>query len=342
MMTSVDLSSSSRSAGHPLPGQRLAANRGGFYGGAGPPGSGGSGGLEAAGRIKTEQVIVEFFFKVAELVLQSRVQLPTENEHGNRGHRRARFNLDIEEIPFIRDAMTPWKEDVHRPLVIDIYVDQNDGGGGRGGPSRVLLERWRVEYASVGPPAETEYHSPYAGRRQSSPAFQSPHHSSSPLAMSAGHSQNVMAGGSTRDVIQQLKEVCKKIAVLLRALHSFMRLLPAHRIFRQSYPSTLAYEIHSPEEDVGAVEQRFGGHAVATSQYSFLPITTPFGFLKVTTQYRRDCGALDVRRRVATPLLKDNVIIQDYVPHQVALFPTMTMGLAVLSGDDGRVPSRHE
>ncbi|GLE03497.1 hypothetical protein PINS_up012399 [Pythium insidiosum] len=209
--------------------------------------------------------------------------------------------------------MTTWKEDVHRPLVIDIFYDQNDGS------SRVLLERWRVEYASVSPAVDMEYQSPYAARRQSSPAFQSAHHSSSPLAMSAGHSQSAMGGGSTRDVIQQLKEVCKKIAVLLRALHSFMRLLPAHRIFRQSYPSTLAYEIHSPADDATAVDQLFGGYGIATSQYSFLPITTPFGFLKVTAQYRRDCGALNVRQRVVAPMLKDNVIIQDYVPQSPEL-----------------------
>ncbi|TMW59275.1 hypothetical protein Poli38472_004344 [Pythium oligandrum] len=252
--------------------------------------SGGNASPVEAGRMKTEQVVVEFLYKVTELVLQSRVHLQSEGEHG-RSHRRARFNLDIEEIQFIRESMGAWKDDVHLPLMVDIYWD-----GER--DKRVLLERWTVAYVATPSSQQQSWqdsHDSHLTRRHSSPI----------------NSVNAAAVNNTRDVIQQLKEVCKKIAVLLRALHSFMRQLPAHRFFRESYPSTLAYEIHADHPE----SQGFPAD-IATNQYSFIPIQTPFGYLKVSALYRRNCSALNERRRTSgTPIFQDNFIIQDYVPN---------------------------
>ncbi|TDH69992.1 hypothetical protein CCR75_000867 [Bremia lactucae] len=222
----------------------------------------------STGRAKTEQVVLEFLYKVAELIIQSRVNFHAEPDL-RRGSRRARFNLDIEEVPIVRDAMAAWKEDVTLPLAIDIYWDA--------GSHTILLERWSVTFVADG------------------------EHAFAYLS-------------STQDVIQQLKEVCKRISVLLRALFSFMRQLPAHRLFTQSYPSMLSYTLH------GAVASdavhAFETQRVATSSYSFMPITTPFGNLKVTAVYRRDCDPFTELRELAAPLriLQDDFIIQDYVP----------------------------
>ncbi|KAL3665156.1 hypothetical protein V7S43_009785 [Phytophthora oleae] len=266
MMSSVDLSNPSRQS-HTPP-QQLSAS-GGRYNAHNtryPPRS-------STGRAKTEQVVLEFLYKAAELIVQSRVNLQAEPDV-RRSSRRARFNLDIEEVPVVRDAMAAWKEDVRLPLAIDIFWDA-DG-------HKVLLERWCVTFAADG---------------------------------DATHL------GAPQDVIQQLKEVCKRISVLLRALFSFMRQLPAHRLFAQAYPSMLSYSMHAaPATDAVRV---FEAQRVATSGYSFIPIATPFGLLKVTAVYRRDCDQFAERQEQAAPsrLFQDNFIIQDYVPGSPELTP---------------------
>ncbi|RLN91198.1 hypothetical protein BBJ28_00003286 [Nothophytophthora sp. Chile5] len=235
---------------------------------------------ESTGRSKTEQVVLEFLYKVAELIVQSRVAFQAEPDL-RRGNRRARFNLDIEEVPFVREAMAAWKEDVRLPLAIDVFW----AGDGQ----RVLLERWHVVFA----PDD-----------DNTSAFLS----------------------STYDVIQQLKEVCKRISVLLRALFSFMRQLPAHRLFAQSYPSALSYKLHTASASDSA--RVFAATGAATSGYAFIPIVTPFGRLKVSAVYRRDCDQFSERQEQTTPsrLFQDNYIIQDYVPSSPELVPTSSPG----------------
>lgn len=174
--------------------------------------------------------------------------------------------------------MAAWREDVHLPLTISIYLDGDD--------QRVLLEQWSVMYAADG--SENDQHA--AGARRIS---------------------NNHLTGAARDVIQQLKEVCKKISVLLRALYSFMRLLPAHRLYRRSYPSNLSYEIHSTSS--ASLETYFERDA-ATSRYSFVPINTPFGFLKISTVYRLNCEHIRDEEESAPAIFKENFIIQNYVP----------------------------
>lgn len=170
-----------------------------------------------------------------------------------------------------------WKDDVHRPLTVLIFSEDSADG------QRVLLEKWSVTYDM-----ESARHLPSNG---------------SPLGGS----------GSSRDVIQQLKEVCKKIGVLLRALFSFMRQLPAHRLYRESYHSSLSYTIVANSNDNAALFDR----DVATHSHSFLPIETPFGFLTLSTMYRAYCdqNIHEQRNETPTPMIfSDNVIIQDYVP----------------------------
>ncbi|CAI5718812.1 unnamed protein product [Hyaloperonospora brassicae] len=233
-----------------------------------------------AGRSKTEQVVLEFLYKAAELIVQSRVNLEAEPD-GRRSSRRARFNLDIDEVPIVRDAMAAWRDDVRRPLAIDIVYDDAAGSG----RTQVLLERWSVTFAAD------------------------------------GESASAVWLGSTQDMIQQLKEVCKKISVLLRALFALMRQLPAHRLFAQSYPSLLSYTIHAAP--ASEATRAFETQQVATSGYAFVPIATPFGLLRVATVYRRDCSLFTEQQEQAASsrILQNSFIIQDYVPGSPDLVP---------------------
>ncbi|TYZ57520.1 hypothetical protein PybrP1_007694, partial [[Pythium] brassicae (nom. inval.)] len=257
MMTSVDFSGRQQSARFPPPPQQRPLHPLTMSPAA------------EAGRMKTEQVVLELLYKAAELV----------------------FNLDIEEAQCVRDAMAAWREDVHLPLAISIYAD----AAGAGGRRRVLLEQWSVVYAPLDDGEQP--HPLGAARRGASPQ---------------------PTGGAPRDVIQQLKEVCKKISVLLRTLYAFMRLLPAHRLFRRSYPSTLSYAIHAASSAERAFERED-----PVGRYSFVPISTPFGTLTVAAVYRLDGDALQDEEEAAAPpaLFKENFIIQDYVPGSPELMP---------------------
>lgn len=241
----------------------------------------------AAGRSKTEQVVLEFLYKAAELIVQSRVNLEADPD-GRRSSRRARFNLDIDEVPTVRDAMAAWRDDVRRPLAIDIVYDDAAGSG----RPKVLLERWSVTFAAD------------------------------------GESAGAVWLGSTQDVIQQLKEVCKKISVLLRALFALMRQLPAHRLFAQSYPSLLSYTIHAAP--ASEATRAFETQPAATSGYAFVPIATPFGLLRVATVYRRDCSLFTEQQEQAASsrILQNSFIIQDYVPGSPDLVPASAPALS--------------
>lgn len=241
----------------------------------------------AAGRNNTDMVVLEILYKIAELVILSRVNLQSESDH-HRGARRARFNLDIEEIPMVREAMEPWRQDLHLPLVVDIYLETED--------QKQLLERWNVVYTP--------------------------------------------AGGGNRDMLVQLREVCKKASVMLRVMYCVLRQLPSHWLVRQRYPPCISYAIHSQGNAALGDSSAFEA-SVATSRYSFAPIQTPYGYLKVVTVYREDCEVLQGSPvgEAATKLFQENVIIQDYVP-QSPQIETEERKQFLITADRKQKPSR--
>ncbi|GMF49430.1 unnamed protein product [Phytophthora fragariaefolia] len=83
----------------------------------------------------------------------------------------------------------------------------------------------------------------------------------------------------------------------------------------------LSYSMHAaPASDAS---RAFETQRVATSGYSFVPIATPFGLLKVAAVYRRECDQFMEQQQQALPsrIFQDNYIIQDYVPGSPELVP---------------------
>lgn len=185
----------------------------------------------------------------------------------------------------MRDAMLPWKENVHLPLVIDIFYDGAE-------QSRIHLERWTVIYMEK--PIMNENNAAY--------------HENAHL---------------NEDVLKGLREVCKKAAMLLRALYSLMRQLPLHRLHFASYPPCLSYRLHSTDDTdqliskIDETQQGSFGTTESVRRYAFLPISTPFGCLEVTGLYRVDIveSLIALKDLNCSPkiLFQPDVIIQDYV-----------------------------
>ncbi|CAM9172052.1 unnamed protein product, partial [Phaeothamnion confervicola] len=87
----------------------------------------------SSGQQKCEQVMLECMQKVAEIIVQSRLA-PTSPARRQR-RTRVRFNLEIEELEFVRRSMYAWRSDLHLPLRIDIFW-QGSNSGGYGGHAR--------------------------------------------------------------------------------------------------------------------------------------------------------------------------------------------------------------
>ena len=114
-------------------------------------------------RRKTDLLMEECLKKLAEIIVQSRVQFQSIH---NSSSRRARvsfelpfavfphvystvgffqFNLDVDEIEFVRTKMASWKANVHQKLQIDIFWD----GGSTN--SQLAMENM-VRFACLGIP----------------------------------------------------------------------------------------------------------------------------------------------------------------------------------------------
>jgi len=125
----------------------------------------------------------------------------------------------------------PWKRSPHVPLRLDIYYEhdscydrQNEILGGGDGqeqnqphqPQRELLERWCVDYV---PSASCSLNSSLSSSPSSTLPFSS-------RIMTGATASNDKSTSN----ISQLRQVCKRIIVMLRLLHCMTRMLPAHRL----------------------------------------------------------------------------------------------------------------
>ncbi|KAF0684526.1 Aste57867_23525 [Aphanomyces stellatus] len=239
----------------------------------------------STGQKKTDQVVLEFLYKTVEVVLLSRAYFQPTTP------RRARFNLDIQELTHVRESLRPYRDNVGQPLFLDIFMGST------------LLERWHISYTS--------------GMQSKSPV----------------------------DVINQLREVCRRIGILLRTVYCLVRILPAFPVGTRlkTQQEDLGHVVAGLQYAVGAVDadmrQQFDA-AEPKQRYSFVPIETPFGMIQLSVLYRKrnddllaaiqlmapasaatkqaaaplPVGDLDEHVSLQTSRTLDNAVIQDYVP----------------------------
>jgi hypothetical protein len=62
-----------------------------------------------------------------------------------RGTNNSRFNLEIAEVPSVRQILSTWRQALHLPLRLDIYHEHYEDAGLQQ-PQRELLERWCFDY----------------------------------------------------------------------------------------------------------------------------------------------------------------------------------------------------
>ena len=145
-------------------------------------------------RAKCDSVVWECIVKTAEIVVQSRsvVDRTKAEVQIDDITQSSRFNLEIEPIPSVRKALLPWKQALHVPIRLDVFY--HFFSFEKHCEERILLERWCLDY---------RYHHPQ------------------------GSSNTIPAN---QNMISELRQVVKKIVILLRTLHCHARLLPAYSI----------------------------------------------------------------------------------------------------------------
>jgi len=153
----------------------------------------------------------------------------------------SRFNIEVNEVPTIRSTVSStWKKSIHLPLRLDIYYEydscndqqQQQEGAPPPPPQRELLERWCIDYipstsSSIqsqslynslsSSPSTSPYSSPYSSRILTGAITNSP------------RTDNNKSSSSSSSM-SQLRQVCKRIVILLRSLHCMTRMLPSYQL----------------------------------------------------------------------------------------------------------------
>eukprot|EP00586_Coscinodiscus_wailesii_P021991 CAMPEP_0172498898 /NCGR_PEP_ID=MMETSP1066-20121228/119218_1 /TAXON_ID=671091 /ORGANISM="Coscinodiscus wailesii, Strain CCMP2513" /LENGTH=875 /DNA_ID=CAMNT_0013272367 /DNA_START=56 /DNA_END=2686 /DNA_ORIENTATION=+ len=182
-------------------------------------------------RAKCDQVVYEAIAKAAEIIVRSRCHIPpvvasAENNGGDdrksngKSSSSSRFNIEVAEVEQVRSILQRWRRSLHVPLRLDVFYQRDPGRNNN--PNNIeygdstlhqnheLLERWCIDYVAS-----------------------SPNESSSGIF---GHAD------PAADTLAQLRQVCKKVVILLRTLHCLARMLPTYKLHRSFSPSQRSHD----------------------------------------------------------------------------------------------------
>lgn len=233
---------------------------------------------------KLEQIVTQFLLKSLHIILDSRI--PSLHPHDRSGDlssvTRVRrtdkwFNLVLGDRPAALENLNFWHRNVMDPMIIDIIL---------------------VHAGSNSSSVDNLFGNSVAG-----------------TAVETIIERWVVQYETPRVVANQTgdsaayKKTYKKSIVLLRALYSYMRLLPAYRIFRQlstsrqTYNFDIIYKVSSLRDPFSRAEEEM------MQEFSFAPVEATPGRLSLSVTYRKMLS--DFNLEPSTPMPPK--IITDYV-----------------------------
>ncbi|GBF96972.1 hypothetical protein Rsub_09769 [Raphidocelis subcapitata] len=282
-----------------------------------------------AERLTIEHYVGECCLKCAQVVLAARI--PRDQAAIAPSDRRAGrwFLLEVDEVPGLAKQLEAWRRDITQALVIEVYATHAAPAepltleqqlraalpGGTPEGAEVLLERWTLRYA--------------------------------PLQRGAGSGQAGARAGGSDDAA-----VYKRMILLVRSLHSYVRVLPAYRLYRAARRAPglgVSYRVSVVGADGAPKPIGAGAGGAATARppaapaappprlrasFSFSPVDTPGGAaLAVGVEYAPP-GAVALLEAAAGPRAQHSAprIIPDYVGAGGALLADRAAG----SGSAGR------
>lgn len=253
-----------------------------------------------------EQIVSHFLLKSLHIILNSRIPSlhPTAHSTERGSMSRVRksdrwFNLVLGDRPAVLDNLNFWLRNLTDPMIIDIILVQE-------GSNSSSVDNLYGNSASCGVSIKTV------------------------IERWTVHYKSPQNSPQASDSLSQ-KKAYKKLIVLIRALYSQMRLLPAYRIFQQlssstqSYNFDIIYEVSSFSEPFSRAEEEM------MNEYMFAPIEAPPGRICMSVSYRKTLS--DFNLDPGTSLIPR--IITDYVgsPAMDPLrsFPSSDKGVQAIS-----------
>ncbi|KAI9113917.1 hypothetical protein K1719_015168 [Acacia pycnantha] len=253
---------------------------------------------------KMEQIINEFFAKSLHIILESRslyvssrnsscdptVTSPSSSSSSSPSIRPRNkwFNLALRECPAALENTDLWRQSNLDPIVVDVILMK------RQGPASLSpikdLGRWNADQEELGVEAKSEkIVERWVLQYESRKARES--------------------NSSSRRSSSNSCSLYKKLTLLLRSLYASVRLLPAHKIFRDLNSSgqvltfTLFHRVSSFAEPFNRKED------AEMLKFGFTPVDTSCGRLCLSVKYRPSVS--DVSSEPSTPISPR--LITDYV-----------------------------
>ncbi|XP_030501583.2 autophagy-related protein 13a-like isoform X1 [Cannabis sativa] len=234
---------------------------------------------------KLEHIVSQFLLKSLHIILDSRIPSLCRNDHSGDLSLVSRvkksdkwFNLILGDRPPALENLNFWHRNVMDPMIIDIILVHE-------GLNSSSVDNLYTG-STVGTPVETvierwvvQYESPRVVAPQSG------------------------------EISVSYKKTYQKSIVLLRALCSLMRLLPAHKIFKQltssshTYNFDIIYKVSSFGDPFTRPEEKF------MEEYSFTPVEAFPGRLCMSVTYHSSLSDFNLEPSTAMP----PKIIKDYV-----------------------------
>ncbi|GAA5812067.1 hypothetical protein MFLAVUS_005516 [Mucor flavus] len=232
---------------------------------------------------KVDQIIQNFYTKTAQIIVQGRC---TPNYYGKRNSLTNKkinkwFNIATEDIEVLREDLKYWRnlavqstDNETPPMIIDIYLDTSKLSHNQ---SLIVADdnlRWScVELKSK----TTEAH----------------------VHRIVIESWELTLKHPFPSFDVDLPNLYKRSIVFFRALHSFVRMLPAHELFRKlhklgdSNPLSIGFRLSSAVvsgNEIALDSTILENDArKPTKLYNFSDIVTPMGTFKLNVSYRRNC-----------------------------------------------------
>ncbi|KAE9610245.1 hypothetical protein Lalb_Chr07g0184561 [Lupinus albus] len=273
---------------------------------------------------KMEQIITEFFAKSLHIILESRalfmssrnslgdqvVSSPSSSSSSTSSVRPRDkwFNLALRECPAALENIDLWRQSNLEPIVIDVVLVQRpvDWDPASFSPKRVISrsssmkERYPFSLNSNQEELGIETKSENIIERW--------------VLQYESRKTRDSNSNSRRSSNISLHTLYKKSTLLLRSLYSTVRLLPAHKIFRelnssaQIHPFTLVHRVSSFVEPFTRKQE------TKMLKFGFTPVDTASGRLCLSVMYLP--SASDVSSEPTTPMSPQ--VINDYVGSPLA------------------------
>ncbi|GAA0164509.1 hypothetical protein LIER_20123 [Lithospermum erythrorhizon] len=224
-----------------------------------------------------EQILSQFLLKSLHIILDSRV--PSLRSYSGSGEVKRSdkwFNLILGDRPAALDNLNFWRRNLMEPMIIDIMLvqDQLDSSSEVGSSSSSGLGMFKETVVE-------RWVVQYEFFKSMSPLVSESHH----------------------------KKIYQKSIILLRSLHTMMRILPAHKAFQKllTASQTCEFDINYKVSSFNAPFSR--SEVELMKKYSFTPVETQQGHLLISVTYLENLSDFSLE----TPASFPPEIITDYV-----------------------------